>query len=512
VQYAGSLDLRNNVVYNWTARTTDGGVDRLNYVNNYYKPYPSNPYVTWLLKLDSITTNWGTEYVYMSGNVMEGKNYYANNWSSGSFYNGLPLTGLVTNSAEIFPSYVTTQTATNAYKMVLSDVGCNLPAQDLIDQRVIGEVLNGTAHYKGTNANPYIINGVVQDTPGTDYPGFIDSQTDVHDYTNDVSKPNYSVNYPWPPYNTYNVPVDTDHDGLPDWWEQIKGLNTNSAAGDFSDANADLVGDGYTELERYLNWQALPHYDCSTGATLNVDLTQYTRGFTNNSPTYAVFGATNGTVSLSGGTAQFNSTISTNGLGSFMFKVTDASGFSYTNTVGVHIFLPAANTAPVLSPVPDKMVNVGVAVVVSNTATDADLPAQTLAFSLSTTVTNAAISTNGVFAWRPLVTQANTTNQFAVVVTDNGTPNLSATQSFSVTVNPLTQPGIATCSWSGGLFSLSVSGQTGPDYAVQASTNLTGWDTVFITNSPPMPFSWTNAGTNASPMQFYRIKTGPPLP
>jgi uncharacterized protein (DUF2062 family) len=99
-----------------------------------------------------------------------------------------------------------------------------------------------------------------------------------------------------------------------------------------------------------------------------------------------------------------------------------------------------------------------------------------------------------------------------VVVTDNGTPNLSATQSFSVTVNPLTQPGIATCSWSGGLFSLSVSGQTGPDYAVQASTNLTGWDTVFITNSPPMPFSWTNAGTNASPMQFYRIKTGPPLP
>jgi len=513
VQYAGSLDLRNNVVYNWTARTTDGGVDRLNYVNNYYKPYPSNPYATWLLKLDSITTNWGTEYVYMSGNVMEGKNYFANNWSSSSFYNGLPLTGLVTNSAEIFPSYVTTQTATNAYKMVLSDVGCNLPAQDLIDQRVIGEALNGTTHYKGTNANPYIINGVVQDTSGTDYPGFIDSQTDVHDYTNDVSKPNYSANYPWPPYNTYNVPVDTDHDGLPDWWELIRGTNPNSAAGDFSDANADLAGDGYTELERYLNWLALPHFDCSTGATLNVDLTQYTRGFTNQSPVYAVFNATNGTVGLSGNTAQFVSTVSTNALGCFTFKVTDASGFSYTNTVGVHIVAAAANTAPVLAAVSNPTINVGVNLNITNRATDSDVPAQILTFSLASGPTNATLGAgSGILTWRPLVTQAGTSNRFSVVVTDNGTPNLGATQDFSVLVNPLTQPNVASSTWLGGQFNLSVTGQTGPDYAVQTSTNLADWYTLLITNSPAMPFQWTDVDTNVWSMRFYRIKTGPPLP
>ncbi len=41
--YAGSLDVRNNVVYNWTDKTTDGGVARLNYVNNYYKPYRYQP-------------------------------------------------------------------------------------------------------------------------------------------------------------------------------------------------------------------------------------------------------------------------------------------------------------------------------------------------------------------------------------------------------------------------------------------------------------------------------------
>jgi len=511
--YAGSLDIRNNVVYNWTARTTDGGVARLNYVNNYYKPYAGNSHVTWLLKLDSINTTWGTEYYYMNGNVMEGQNYYANNWSSSAFYNGLPLTGLVTNGTELFPSYVATQSATNAYKVVLSDVGCNLPAEDLIDRRVIGEVLNGTYHYEGTNGPTYTINGVLQDAAGPDNPGMIDSQTDVHDYTNDVSKPNYSANYPWPPYATHNVPADSDHDGLPDWWEQIRGLNPSSVAGDFSDANADLVGDGYTEMERYLSWLALPHYDCSTGATLNVELTQYTRGFTNQSPVYAVFNATNGTVALSGNTAQFVSTVSSNALGSFMFKVTDASGFSYTNTVGVHIITAsAANTAPVLAAVADRTINVGVNLSITNSATDADVPAQTLTFSLPAGPANATLDgSSGILVWRPLVTQGGTSNGFSVVVTDNGTPNLSATQSFSVMVNPLTAPSIIAPQMTAGQFNLSVNGQVGPDYAVQGSTNLVNWDTLLITNPGTMPFSW-NTNTGTQPAQFYRIKVGPPLP
>ena len=512
--YAGSLDIRNNVVYNWTARTTDGGCARMNYVNNYYKPYPSNPYATWLLKLDSINTTWGTEYVYMSGNVMEGKSYYTNNWSASSFYNGLPLTGLVTNGADIYPSYVTTQSATNAYEVVLSDVGCNLPARDLIDQRVIGEVLDRTTHYEGTNGPNYTINGVVQDTHGPDYPGMIDSQMDVKDYTNNPAAANYSPNWPWPPYATYNVPIDTDHDGLPDWWERIKGLNINSAAGDFSDANADLVGDGYSELERYINWLALPHYDCTNGTTLNVELTQYTRGFTNNSPTYAVFGAVGGTVSLSSKTAQFIPNASTNALGRFMFKVTDASGFAYTNTVNVHIIMPTTNTAPTLSAVSSRTINVGVNLSITNIATDTDAPAQTLTFSLPTAPTNAVLNTNsGILNWRPLVAQANSTNQFAVVVTDNGSPNLSATQNFSVTVNPLTLPGVtAPLIFSGGQFGLSVNGQIGPDYAVQRSTNFINWDTLLITNPATMPFTWKATDTTLLPAQFYRIKIGPPLP
>jgi len=515
VHYAGSLDVRNNVVYNWLdGRTTDGGCARLNYVNNYYKPFPSNPYATWLLKLDSINTNWGTEYVYMVGNVMEGKGYYANNWAVNSFYNGLPLAGLVTNSAEVYPSYVTTQSATNAYEVVLSDVGCNQPATDLIDRRIIGEVLDRTTHYEGTNGPHYTISGVVQDTPGPDYPGIIDSQTDVHDYTNDPTRPNYSANYPWPPYLTYNPWPDSDHDGLPDWWELIRGTPTNSAPGDFSDANADLAGDGYTELERYMNWLALPHYDCTNGTVLNVDLTQYTRGFTNNGPVYTVFGATNGGVALSGRTAQFTSLFNTNALGGFMFKVVDAAGFAYTNSVGVHIVATntGPNTVPVLAVVANQTINVGQYLSITNSASDADIPAQTLTFSLPAGPANATLGvSSGVFNWRPLVTQANTTNAVTVVVTDNGTPNLSATQNFSVLVNQLIAPTVTVSAPAGGPLGFSVNGQTGPDYAVQASSNLTGWSTVFITNSPAMPFAWTT-NIGISPQQFYRIKTGPPLP
>jgi len=523
VHYAGSLDIRNNVVYNWTARTTDGGVARCNYESNYYKPYPSNPYATWLLRLDPVDTNNATKpFYYMAGNVMEGKNYYTNNWQigvsvpygNGTNYATSNQVVMTITNAEIFPSYVTTQTASNAYKVVLSDVGCNLPARDLIDQRIIGEVLDGTTHYEGTNGPHYTINGFVQDTPGPDYPGMIDSQMDVHDYTNDITKPNYSGNYPWPPYRTYNIWPDTDHDGLPDWWEQLKGLNINSAAGDFSDANADLLGDGYTELDRYLNWLAQPHYDCTNGTTLNVELTQYTRGFTNNSPTYAVFGATNGTVILSSRTAQFTTTVGTNALASFMFKVTDASGFAYTNTVNVHIIVPPTNNAPNLSAVANRTINVGVNLSITNLATDADTPAQTLTFSLPTAPTNAILNTNsGMLNWRPLVTQANSTNPFAVVVTDNGSPNLSATQSFNVIVNPFALPGVAADTiLTNGQFGLSVNGQIGPDYAVQRSTNFINWDTLFITNPTTMPFTWKATNTTMLPSQFYRIKIGPPLP
>jgi hypothetical protein len=239
-KYAGYLDIRNNVVYNWTARTTDGGVKALNYVNNYYKPHAPNPFVKWLLKLDKINPAWGTESYYMNGNVLEGFVDETNNWSA--FENAWPNArdpisiSEVRVDRELFPSYVKTHTAREAYTNVLANVGANFPKQDVVDQHIIKDVRDGTAEFIGTRGPTY------GDRPSPNFAGIIDTQSDDKSALG-------SPNFPWPDYKTYNVPVDSDHDGIPDDWEKAHGLNPN----DPSDANKDLNGDGYTNLEKYLN-------------------------------------------------------------------------------------------------------------------------------------------------------------------------------------------------------------------------------------------------------------------
>ena len=179
----------------------------------------------------------------------------------------------------------------------------------------------------------------------------------------------------------------------------------------------------------------------------------------------------------------------------------------------VDLLLPPGNTPPVLSPIGSRTVNVGSNVVFTASATDTDQPPQTLKFSLLSGISSATLNTNsGAFAWRPAVTNANTTNAFTLKVADNGSPILSATQSFNITVNPLTQPTAASVVLNNGQLGFQVSGQAGPDYAVQVSSNMMDWSTLFITNSPPMPFSWTDTNAATLPAQFYRIKAGPPLP
>jgi hypothetical protein len=70
----------------------------------------------------------------------------------------------------------------------------------------------------------------------------------------------------------------------------------------------------------------------------------------------------------------------------------------------------------------------------SFSVTDSDLPANVLTFSLDTAPVGASVTSSGVFSWTPGFDQAGTTNNVVVRVTDNGTPSLSTTQAFSVTV------------------------------------------------------------------------------
>jgi hypothetical protein len=193
--------------------------------------------------------------------------------------------------------------------------------------------------------------------------------------------------------------------------------------------------------------------------------------------------------------------------------ITTAGLISHTTTIALTLNgIVQPNTPPMLAAITDQTVNVGQTVAFTASATDTDQPPQTLTFALVSGPANATLDTNsGAFSFRPLVTQADSANGFTLKVSDNGSPSLSATQSFIVVVNPLSNPGIGNISFAGGQFGFNVSGQTGPDYEIQTSTNLTQWSPVFTTNSPAMPFNWQDlAATNS--MGFYRIVVGPPLP
>jgi glucuronoarabinoxylan endo-1,4-beta-xylanase len=171
-----------------------------------------------------------------------------------------------------------------------------------------------------------------------------------------------------------------------------------------------------------------------------------------------------------------------------------------------------SNTPPTLAPVANQTIDAGVALVVTNTATDTNQPTPTLAFSLLSAPNNATLTpsdnTNAVFTWRPLVGQANTTNPVTVKVINNGT-SLSATNSFTVTVNPLVQPAVSSISVSGGQVSLVATGALGPDYTLWASTNLTSWQLLFTSNSPAIPVTLADTNFNLYPIRFYRIQIGP---
>jgi hypothetical protein len=106
------------------------------------------------------------------------------------------------------------QSPQDAYLAVLKQAGCSLPERDSIDARIIEDVRDGKAIYGK--------NGII-DTP------------------NDVGG--------WPELKGGTTPADADNDGMPDAWEVKYGLNPNKA----DDNSADKDGDGYTNIEEYLN-------------------------------------------------------------------------------------------------------------------------------------------------------------------------------------------------------------------------------------------------------------------
>jgi YVTN family beta-propeller protein len=131
----------------------------------------------------------------------------------------------------------------------------------------------------------------------------------------------------------------------------------------------------------------------------------------------------------------------------------------------------ATNRPPTIASITNRTVFAGQTVMFTASATDPDIPVQQLTFSLDITAPAGATigSTNGVFAWTPDGTQAPSTNNINVIVTDSGTPNRSNSTSFTVAVLAF-RVSLPTLDTNG--TTLSWTTLPGQSYRVQFKTNL----------------------------------------
>jgi hypothetical protein len=119
----------------------------------------------------------------------------------------------------------------------------------------------------------------------------------------------------------------------------------------------------------------------------------------------------------------------------FTVNVADDGLPPLSAATNVTVIVREVNTAPVLTPILNRTINEGAILWVTNRATDSDIPANRLTFTLGPGApAGATITTNGLFHWQPTELQGPSTNLIQVIVSDDGTPSLSATQSFTVMV------------------------------------------------------------------------------
>ena len=213
-------DYRNNVLYNWGYNSCYGGEGLedsdanlnfavFNMVANYYKPGPATRDNVKRRIASPGRNEGGVGSWYVAGNLIEGfPKVTADNWlgMDGENYKRLDKPW----DAMPFKQ----QSPRKAYEAVLAHAGCSLPKRDSVDVRIIEEVRSG----KSTHGR----NGIIV-------------------RPDDVGG--------WPELKTGLAPVDSDHDGMPDAWEKKHGLDANDA----SDGAQDRDGDGYTNVEEYIN-------------------------------------------------------------------------------------------------------------------------------------------------------------------------------------------------------------------------------------------------------------------
>lgn len=202
------VDFRNNVIYNWGENSIYGGEKgRYNIINNYYKPGPATT-SSKRNRIVSPSEPYGKFYV--DGNFVVGDSLVSNeNWNGGVHCSQPEKAKLDApiNTAE----NVYTDTAEIAFTKVLQEAGTSIK-RDIVDQRVINDAIQGSASYNN---------------------GIIDSQEDVGG---------------WPKFKIEKKQKDSDHDGIPDFWERKLNLDYNT-----NDAILNTLDKNYMNIEVYAN-------------------------------------------------------------------------------------------------------------------------------------------------------------------------------------------------------------------------------------------------------------------
>jgi hypothetical protein len=184
--------------------------------------------------------------------------------------------------------------------------------------------------------------------------------------------------------------------------------------------------------------------------------------------------------------------------------VTDNGLPARSASESITIIVSEINSAPVLNPIGDKNASEGRQLSFTASASDSDLPAQALTFSLGAGAPAGAVigTANGLFSWTP-PTGSPATNSITVVVTDNGSPVLTASQTFAVIV--VHAPRMSTISVSGGVATLVWESFPGKHYQLQRSSDLENWsDTGGLIEATSSSASTTHS-IAGSPAQFYRV-------
>jgi pectate lyase len=223
-----NCDFRNNVIYNWSDYSTNGGEGgQYNVVNNYYKYGPntrdgntSGIPRRGMIMNPSKSGSLPYPKVYLSGNYVDSyPEITASNWRGIA-----PAGGSQTDTATIKVDMpfevdaITQQSAEEAYLLVLADAGASLPVRDTLDQRLVNNIANRTGSIIDVQGGyPH----------GTPFEQTVDA---------------------WPTLEAGEAPADTDGDGMPDDWELAEGLNPELASD-----RAGIGTNGYTNLENYLN-------------------------------------------------------------------------------------------------------------------------------------------------------------------------------------------------------------------------------------------------------------------